>query len=382
MKKEKNEVVKLERAPIQDEFISQVLSRIESSVNITNPNLFNIDYKLLPDMVYHRKQFGELVQNLLEFVNMGMREHLIVLGTRGSGKTALIDYAIEQIGLKYNITKYYVNCRQLNSSYKILKEFCKEKMKVPYDDLRQRFLKDVQANADGKIFLVLDEIDLMKDDNLFYDITRNNEFSNVFMIMITKTPKFYQNLSSDVKSSLNQKFLFFDTYAGSEVFDILKKRAMLGLKKYNMKLIGKIAQINTKQFNSDVRLGIKVMGKIFKNNEYTQYNDDTIKEIMLGEDIVIKDGIIQNLNEIKLAVLYYIIKNKKSTLAYKDFCANNGYEISKGYFYQFVDELTSLDLFYPQKIRVGRSHIYEYHPKLYNENMNTIKMMMEQKGGK
>lgn len=375
----------------QDPIICEVLSEIEQKSNILDPRLFDIGAKLNPEIVYHRPQFKPLLQSVLEFLTKGLKEHAIILGSRGAGKTAIVNYLLEQVQIdnankekkeRQDIEVFYVNCRHVNNSYNVMKELVGEIKRLPAQQIRDKLKKLFSRKKGKKIFLVLDEVDFLKDSDLFYTITRETPFTETYMILITKTPKFYHNLRKDVQSSLNKDFFMFDSYGGPEVYEILKKRADRGLRKYDRKLLGVISNLNSELFNGDIRVGIRVMAKIFKSNDYQNYNIKQIKDFMLDEDLKIKNQIIQGLNSKNLLILYLIIQHKRSNVVYNELCKKLGYAISKSYFFQFIDELKKLDLFIPKKTRSGRSYVYVFDctNKLYDENIDTVNKLIEQRG--
>lgn len=377
---------------IQPKNINSTLLNIEQEMNTSNykdATAFDIDADIKQELLYERKQFKPLAKDFMEFLTLGVRQHAVIIGPKGSGKTAIVKYILKEAKRipKMEFDYMYINCRNLDSSYKVMKGVLKEKKKVPKDQVMSSFVEKIQEN--NKVFLILDEVDLMRDDDLIYDITRRTDLNNVLLVMITKTPKMYDNLSGDVKSSIKFKTFFFDTYDYLETKEILSKRAQEGLKGWCDHILLKVAISNVQVANSDIRIGIKALEQLFKGEEYPKATLDknkkpiipaaTIKkidELMSSQYVKMKEGLIRNLQETKRTVLYFALKYKNSNIAYTEFRSKSYTTLSKSNFFRHIDELAYMDLFQVRRIRQGRFAVLQFIENIGKKNLELLKKLV------
>ena len=203
----------------QVEFLDGVEDTTTGGGNIKNRVLFLPDTPITQDIFYARENFKELAKQVVEFVKIDFKKHAIITGSRGSGKTALVSFLIKMVDVKYsNVNIHYVNCRHEHNSYKVMRKVINETKRMDSYTVREQAFK-VLSRKGEKHILVLDEADMLKDDNILYDVTRDNELTNVMLFLISNKPNFYQNLSEDVKSSLGMyhEFYYFDRYNAIEM---------------------------------------------------------------------------------------------------------------------------------------------------------------------
>lgn len=342
--------------------------------NIKDSNVFNIEKLPNENLIFERKNMIDVFTPMIEFLELGIRKQLLVYGSVGSGKSHLINYAINRLyHEKFNFKHYYINCREHKTTYAIIKELLQERRRIPKTTLYDTFSKLFKKE---KTVIVLDEIDLLQDDDILYSLFGDHKFSNVFTVLITNKYYFYESLSNDVKSRFNFDTVVFDVYNASETKEILKKRCEVGLKKYDSKMINLISALTTKNFNSDLRIAIMTLQRIFKNIDYKKYESENIIEFMQLERIKIQKKIIQSLNENKLIILYLIseLANRKtdtpcrSDLLYRSYL-KNGNSMVKSYFFQNLEELTKLDLISVSSLKLGRITVKEIYNKLTTESI-------------
>ena len=358
--------------------------------NYKDPTIFDVDADLKPELLYERKQFKPVAENIMQFLSMGIRQHALIIGPRGSGKTAIVKYILkEAVKIINNFEYIYINCRDLDNSYKIMKGVIRQKKKVPKDEVLYTFIDALNA-TDKKKILILDEVDLIRDDDIIYNITRRDDLNKVHMILITKTPKFYDNLSSDVKSSLKKDTFYFDTYDYQHIKEILQKRATYGFHNYDPSILYEIAVSNVKHAGSDVRVGIRVLEQIFKHMDHTQIEPSDKKQIEYARKKIsgmmeteyqrMKEGVIRNLSELKLSILYFILKFGQSNKAYASFSNKSYTVVSKSNFFRHVDELAYMDLFSIQRTRTGRSTVLHFVENVGEQNQKLINELVKYKG--
>ena len=361
----------------QLDIVEEIKNDIKQN-NIKHNYIFDINTKLNTNLIYIRKQLMEIGKLMYSFIEDDYKQHIQIQGSRGIGKTAQIIYLTEEFQKKYdNISIHYINCNQHNTSYKVIKEILHDNSKLPMNKIINKFIE--HFDNDNKIFLILDEIDHLKDDKILYTITRELRLKNIYLIMLTNKVSFYSSLSKDVQSSLNHKFFYFDRYDAHEGYEILKRRAEQGLINYNGNILRYIALINMKHFNSDIRLSIKTMQEIFNKIDYSNYSNEDILKIMKDKQTNQTNQIIIHLNDVNLVILYLTSQYSKSNELYVEF-KDAGYNYVKSYFLQFLDELEKLELIYCIKKREHRSFILEVLNKLTKENSELVNLLIEDKG--
>ena len=128
-----------------------------------NPDAANEGFKRL---------YPELFKDILSEIKSPSNPELpyIISGIRGSGKTALIRYSMKELTRNLNIKWYYINCAEDETSYKILKRITGERKKIDQYKALNRLIDlfNSEEYKKHKIFIILDEIDLLKDDRILY----------------------------------------------------------------------------------------------------------------------------------------------------------------------------------------------------------------------
>src|SRR3990170_8499765 len=120
--------------------------------NIRDFKVFDFNY--IPEKPLMRDEVKPLADALLRYQKTGIANHLLIFGSRGSGKTLTVRYLtriLEGSGLK----SLYINCRSHNTSFKILAECLGVKPRgCSMGELWHRFCDAHQE----KTVIVLDEV--------------------------------------------------------------------------------------------------------------------------------------------------------------------------------------------------------------------------------
>jgi cell division control protein 6 len=152
----------------------------------------------------------------------------------------------------------YVNCRQSNTSFKILAYLLGIKARgCALDELWHRFT-DLHKS---KTVFILDEIDLLsekdKHKDILYLISRSA--NNYMAILLSNNPRFIDCLDESIKSTLQPEIVHFGNYNAVEMQKILIERARAGLAFLPRREINEIAAMTVANTNSDVRVAIKTL---------------------------------------------------------------------------------------------------------------------------
>jgi len=239
------------------EYVAEKEKRLaRSSQRIRNFEVFDFNY--IPEKPLMRDEVKPIVDALLRYEKTGIANHLLLVGSRGSGKTLLVKYLMKVLALKHDLGFEYANCRTHNTSFKILASLLGVRPRgLALEELWERF----KAGHGGKTVLVLDEVDLLSEKDtrkdILYLVSRSQE--NYMAVLLSNNPKFLGLLDESVRSTLQPEVVHFRNYSAPQIERILRERAVLGLRRVPKVLLRKIAALTARNTNSDVRVGIKTL---------------------------------------------------------------------------------------------------------------------------
>ena len=240
-----------------EEYLQQKQSALaKSKARIRNPKVFDFNY--IPQKPLMRKEVEPMVDSLLRYQQTGIANNVLVLGSRGSGKSLSAKYLMGLITRGQNLNFIYANCREHNTSFKIMAHLLGVRARgCTLDELWHRFTDN---NRQRTVF-ILDEIDFINDKDkrtdILYLISRSE--NNYMVILLSNNPKFVNTLDESIMSTLQPEIIHFSSYNAFEITTILKDRAKAGLKIVPGKIINQIAALTVKNTNSDVRVAIKTL---------------------------------------------------------------------------------------------------------------------------
>jgi len=225
-----------------------------SAMRIKDFKVFDFNY--IPKKPLMRQEAKPIVDALLRYHQTGIANHILVLGSRGCGKSLLAKYLMQLLSQEKTVNFLYVNCRQHNTSFRILSFL----LGLPprgnsMGEIWQQFTEKFTA----KTVLILDEIDLIKDkdhrSDILYLLSRSDR--NYMTLMLSNNPKFTQALDGSILSTLQPELIHFSSYDAGEIEQILVDRAANGLVDVPIDKIRYIAARTCKYTNSDVRVAIR-----------------------------------------------------------------------------------------------------------------------------
>jgi len=337
-----------------------VAGRFDVQTNIKDQATFDVEAEIRPEWFVERPQNVKIVDGVRDFVRDGLRNHLIVIGTRGSGKTHTVRYKLREVRdylyashPEWLFDEIYLNCMGRGTSYKLIKALVGQNVADRRNGVMEAFQSFAQVceTAPRPIVLVLDEVDALTDFLFFYYVLRDAAYRRLLLICITKTPKFFQRLPNDVTTALHREFVHFDTYNQPQLRAILTKRAQAGFVTYDDRVLGKLAAANARYAHGDARAGIRLLEKLFRapppSPEGYVWPSDVEKMLetsIQDEYLNVKANTIYHLDEQKLAILHYCLKMRQSNLAYEAYAREVQSPLSKAWFLHMVDELVYMDL--------------------------------------
>jgi Cdc6-like AAA superfamily ATPase len=240
-----------------EQYVSERQRHLDKSKGqISNFEVFDFNY--IPQKPLMREEVKPVIDSLLRYQQTGIANNVLILGSRGCGKSVLAKYLMKVLSQQGQLNFAYANCRQHNTSFKILASLLGLRPRgCSLDELWQRFTDARKV----KTIFILDEVDLMsekdKNKDILYLISRSP--NNYMAILLSNNPKFLTLLDESIKSTLQPEIVHFRNYNAIEIEKILIDRARGGLRFLPEQIIREIAAMTVKNTNSDVRVAIKTL---------------------------------------------------------------------------------------------------------------------------
>ena len=193
-----------------EQYVSERQKRLDKSKDrILNFDVFDFNY--IPEKPLMREEVKPVIDALLRYQQTGIANNVLILGSRGSGKSVFAKYLMKVMSQQDQLDFVYANCRQHNTSFKILASLLGLRPRgCSLDELWHKF----EDTSQGKIVFVLDEVDLMSDKDkhkdILYFVSRSP--NNYMAILLSNNPKFLNPLDESIKSTLQPEILHFASY--------------------------------------------------------------------------------------------------------------------------------------------------------------------------
>ena len=337
-----------------DAYLTKKLAALEEETSqVKDFRVF--DFSWVPEQPLIREEARPIIDNLLKYARTGIPQNLVLLGSRGCGKTLLMRYLQRLLKERAGLEILYSNCRNENTSFKILAGFVGASLRgTSLQEMYARF----EARYPGRVVIVLDEVDLIskKDPNkdILYFLSRSE---HAYMVVcLSNNPRLVAELDSSVRSSLQAETIYLKNYDAAQVAEILQQRALAGLRASRENDQAKIAALVVQRTNSDVRVAIKTLfyAVTGEGNEIEDSFDHAQRDIYID--------LIADLNTRNLLILRAIQSTrdrfvKKVFRTYEQLSREAG-ESSYSYVY-FLNNLSymqSLGLVLLVQTKVNRSY--------------------------
>ena len=314
---------------------------------LKKPSIFKderkLDINFIPNKLPHRNKelslLSQLFLTLLTNPNELSRK-ILITGKTGIGKTVTVKLFGEmlikaakkrEISIKY----IHVNCRKERTSYKVLIKILRSintnfpKRGYSPQDLLE-IINDFLNIHNFHILVILDELNYLinNDNDLIYSLTRLNDDSfnvpqRVSIIGIVRDLSCINNLDNSTLSTLQRNIIKFENYTNEQIFDILKYRVEISLKRNTLsdELIEMISDLVS--MKGDIRYGLNLIwkaGKIAENKNLQSITSECIR--LATEDMVpfstldvLKDMTSQKLIFL-LAIINQIKNNKDNKVTF------------------------------------------------------------------
>jgi len=241
--------------------ITDYLDSKSKEVNSSRRHVRNFrvfDFSYIPDEPLMRDEAKPIIDACLRYLASRIPNHLLVFGSRGSGKTLMLRYLGRLLTQRHDARILYVNCREHNTSFKILAHLLHVQPRgCSQDELWHRFTRLYAAPT----IIILDEVDLISDKDrrrdILYLLSRCPK--GYMTVLLSNHPRFLSTLDESVRSSLQPELIHFRNYDAEQIQKILLHRALRGLRRSRRPVIDRIAALTTRLTNSDVRVAIKTL---------------------------------------------------------------------------------------------------------------------------
>ena len=353
-----------------DEYLHDKQQNLKKSTDrICNFKVFDFNY--IPEKLLMRKEVKPIIDALLRYQQTGIANNALVLGSRGSGKSVMLKYLMKLMSKQQRLNFVYTNCRQHNTSFKILASLLGVRPRgCSLDELWQRF---ASTNIAKTVF-ILDEIDLMSEKDrrkdILYLLSRSP--NNYMTILLSNNPKFTNSLDQSIMSTLQPEIIHFSSYNVAEVGNILIDRAKVGLKVLPRGVIDEIAARTVKNTNSDVRVAIKTLylWALEPDVSLKEHFEKARRDIMFD---VVKDLNDKNLLILKAALSQQDGYVKDIYQTYRRISAKfNEESFSYVHFYSNLSYLQSLGAILLISTKVGRAFTNRIQLAFDPDILNTV----------
>ena len=303
-------------------------------------NELALDTEYIPKLLPFRESQQKYIASCINLLIQGkLGKNLIITGSPGIGKTALIKYMIKELqetSLDEQITPVYINCWKKDSSYKIALEICAQiNYKFTHNKDTDQLLKETLKILNKKpVLLCFDEIDKSADYNFLYTLLE--ELYKKTLVLITNNVKLPSQLDERIRSRLVPELINFEPYTLDETKAILQQRIeyafipnafkedvldLISLKTYSLKDIryglfmlresGNIAESDSSRFITLAH----AQSALEKINDFSSNLDLKDEHKIILE--LIKENSGQTTKD-----LFEIYRSKKGALSYSAFYKN------------------------------------------------------------
>ncbi|MFH1520617.1 MAG: AAA family ATPase [Candidatus Micrarchaeota archaeon] len=314
----------------------------------------------LPDeLVYRDKELQYLADCIKPLLGRRTPQNLFIHGSSGTGKTSCIKYLIRELSEQSSsVISVYVNCWENPTQLAIYNRIVEE-MRLPLprrglapDEIFDRIMQYIKSYK-KPVFLILDEMDGLRHDELLYVISRSNEKMLAFGIIgISNNKSLLSKLDARIRSSLRFTAMEFQPYSDEQLASILRSRAEVALmpQAFDEKLLTKIARSVE---DGSARIAIERLWKAAKHAENSGKSKIMIQDL---EDILAEtpDFKKQELNLTpEESFITEILKNGEigSTELYSLF--SKKFNVSKRQIRNYLDSLEKKGMVTTTEVRSG-----------------------------
>jgi cell division control protein 6 len=345
-----------------DKLLEKKFSAIKED-NFLDITVFDLSTEIKPEYIYIRPELESVIEPLANYLTLGVPEHLLILGGRGTGKTTSIILLVKELkkftsreNVKTQpLDKYfYINARESSTQREIFEKIIGKSIR---GSAFGEVLKELDEKLSGRTILIIDEVDFLQSNEIFYHITRSTK---VFIIAIAQSINWFRSLDSGIQSSFRPTMIFFKDYDATQLKEILTLRAKAGLKHYDESGIALISALVAHDYRGDARIGIRAL---YHAGKQDKWDHETIKKCVEQAAKEIEMYTMNSLSLRDLVILSALTEQNNTNEAY-DIALNRlkmfSYPLlSKATYFKTLNYLQNLGLITLIKKRAGRYYTYE-----------------------
>ncbi len=187
-----------------------------------------LDYSYIPKLIpYRESQMRAIAAAIKPLFQKRNGRNVFIHGLPGVGKTVAVKHILQELEEQSEeITPFYINCWQKNTSFKILMEMCDI---IGYKFVQNKRTEELFAvvkqyvnTSERAAVFVFDEADKIEDTDFIYNILE--EIFRKSVMLITNYKEHVAELDERIRSRLNAEMLEFKEYNLTETRGILKQR--------------------------------------------------------------------------------------------------------------------------------------------------------------
>ncbi len=187
-----------------------------------------LDYSYIPKLIpYRESQMRAIAAAIKPLLQKRSGRNMFIYGLPGVGKTVAVKHILQELEEhSEEITPFYINCWQKNTSFKILMEMCDI---IGYKFVQNKRTEELFAvvkqyvnTSERAAVFVFDEADKIEDVDFLYSILE--EIFRKSVIIIASYRGYVAELDERIRSRLTAEMLEFKAYDLSETRGVLKQR--------------------------------------------------------------------------------------------------------------------------------------------------------------
>ncbi len=313
------------------------------------------DFNHVPGKPLMREECKYLIDEMMRFGLTGIPSHQAVIGSKGCGKTLALKHLQRVMQDQAELQMVYANCREHNTSFKILAHLLG--VKARGSSLSELFQRLCQ-NYPQKTIIVLDEIDLMspkdKTREILYLLSRSEK--PYMVIMLSNNYQVLKDLDAATRSSLQPATVYFKNYDAPQILEILRERARQGLHQWQEEKLAQISALTARKTNGDARVAIKTLYHAVTEPQMA------VEECFERARKDILTDMIHDLSDPSLLILNATATCRSAFAKdiYKKYCqislSHNEPPFSYVYFYSYLSHFQSMGLVALISTKVGRTY--------------------------
>ncbi len=325
---------------------------------IRNSSVFSFDY--VPADILHREKEIKTIQHAINSFFRGVKNHVFVYGTQGTGKTAVSKFLSSKL-VEEGKLSIYVDAKTHSSKVSLLNEILRslglafQARGISFEE----FLSRVKGR-EKHIVVFLDEVDSFKDKELLYSLSKSD--FPVMFVFISNIPSLSRVLSKMAGLVMTQEFL---QYTPAQLRDILKERAKMGLlpSSYNDDLLSKIAGFSAKH-KGNARAGIMLLFHSALIAEEDGRDYISLKDVDEAKNILLNSLLnydLSSFSDEKRKILELLLNSQYKTLEeISSAIPSKGERMIRNY----LKELVEQGYVSEEEIKVGKTSKKIYRIKL------------------